>query len=426
MAEFKLQDPGEGVHEAEILEVHVGEGETVSEGDTILTIETDKAAVEIPSPFTGTVDVVRVRAGDQVRVGDVLIVYTPEGEEAGEGAQREPEAPRREQPAAAQRPRTGAKKGKRRPAGAPVPAAPATRRLARELDVDLSDVEATGPEGRVTADDVRRAVGEAPAVPERPEARERPREIMQRAALPDFAKWGEIERVPLRSIRRKIARHMTLAWSEIPHVTHQDTADVTDLEAFRQEQGTAVEEAGGKLTLTVLVMKAAVAALKAYPWFNASLDLDAEEVVLKRYYHLGVAVDTEQGLIVPVLRDVDRKSITDLAVELTELAERTRRGEVKRDELQGGTFTITNPGPLGGTGFTPIINHPEVAILGLGRARWTPVVRQVDDGREITPRLMLPLCLAFDHRVNDGAGAARFVSHVAGLLADPDAFVLTV
>ena len=219
---------------------------------------------------------------------------------------------------------------------------------------------------------------------------------------------------------------MARSWHRIPHVTHMDVADVTELERVRQEHREEVEERGGRLTLTALVMKAAVSALKEYPRFNASLDMDAEEIVLKRHYHFGVAIDTERGLLVPVIRDVDRKSVQELAVELTDLAERTRGGEVEPREMQGATFTITNPGPIGGTGFTPLINWPQVAILGMARARLEPVVRGDLQDHEIEARLRLPLCLGFDHRVNDGADAARFVNHLTRTLADPDSFLLSV
>jgi pyruvate dehydrogenase E2 component (dihydrolipoamide acetyltransferase) len=242
--------------------------------------------------------------------------------------------------------------------------------------------------------------------------------------LPDFAKWGEVERQKLRSIRRATAKHMARSWAQIPHVTHQDVADITELEAFRRRHAAEVEQRSGKLTLTVLAVKAAIAALKEHPRFNASLDPDAEEIVLKRYYHLGVAIDTEQGLMVPVLREVDRKSIVDLAAELSELAERARNNELKREEMAGGTFTITNVGPLGGTAFAPIVNYPQVAILGLARARWEPVVEGDPEDFAIVPRLRLPLCLAFDHRVVDGADAARFTRMVADSLADVESFAL--
>jgi pyruvate dehydrogenase E2 component (dihydrolipoamide acetyltransferase) len=233
------------------------------------------------------------------------------------------------------------------------------------------------------------------------------------------ARWGEVERQPLRSVRRATAKHMARAWSQIPHVSHQDVADVTKLEALRQKQKDRIAAQGGSLTLTVFVLKAAVAALKAYPRFNASLDVAAQEIILKNHYHIGVAVDTERGLLVPVLHDVDRKSVAELAIEMSDLVARTRAGKVSLEELQGGTFTITNPGPLGGTGFAAIVNYPEVAILGMARASWQPVVRGKGKKATIVPRFILPLVLSFDHRVVDGADAARFVNLIVELLQDP-------
>jgi pyruvate dehydrogenase E2 component (dihydrolipoamide acetyltransferase) len=219
---------------------------------------------------------------------------------------------------------------------------------------------------------------------------------------------------------------MALSWAQIPHVTHNDVADITELEAFRQRHVKTIEAKGGKLTLTVLVMKAVAAALHEFPRFNASLDHETEALILKRYYHLGIALDSERGLLVPVIRDVDRKSLTDLAVELFQLAERVRKGDVKREDVSGGTFTITNPGPMGGTTFTPIINYPEVAILGLGRARLQPVVRGTLEKPEIVPRLLLPISFGFDHRINDGADAARFVNKVIHTLTNLEAFTLAI
>jgi pyruvate dehydrogenase E2 component (dihydrolipoamide acetyltransferase) len=437
---FRLPDLGEGIHEGEVVQVLVKVGDRVTEDEPILEIETDKAAVEIPSPFSGTVEAIHVKAGDVVRVGDEMIVFggeeRPEGAEAveaagvataGEAAERAVSEPGPEYVG-------------------PVPASPATRRLARELGVDLRKVHGTGPAGRVTGDDVRafavrppglreklpeeapppvtepepaRTVGEALTTGFRPSGVEVP-------PLPDFGRWGPVERVPLRSVRRSTAKHMALAWSQIPHVNHQDWADVTDLELLRQHQKEAIEARGGKLTLTVFIMKAVVAALKAYPQFNTTLDADREEIIFKRYYHIGVAADTERGLVVPVVRNVDRKSVMELALELTEVVGRAREGKSSLEELQGGTFTITNIGALGGTGFAPIVNYPEVAILGLGKAQLQPTVRGTLEEHEIVVRLRMPLVLAFDHRVADGAEAARFVNKVIELLESPERLLMAI
>jgi pyruvate dehydrogenase E2 component (dihydrolipoamide acetyltransferase) len=282
-----------------------------------------------------------------------------------------------------------------------VPAGPATRMLARQLGVDLGGVRGTGPRGRVSQEDVKAFVhnlisGDIPG-------RAQP-------ALPDFERWGPIERRPLEPIRRRIAEHMSLAWTQIPHVTQHDQADITDLDAFRKEQ-----KAEPKLTVTAFALKAAALALAEFPQFNSSLDAGAGQLVVKNYYHIGVAVDTEHGLLVPVLRDVDKKGVRRLAQELADLAERARNKKLTAEEMRGGTFTITNLGSIGGTAFTPIINYPEVAILGLSRARLEPVVR----ASQITPRLMLTLSLSYDHRVIDGASAARFTRRLSEFLENP-------
>lgn len=447
---FALPDPGEGIHEAEILDVCVTQGDTVQEGDIVLQIETDKAIVDVPSPYTGTVAEIKVNKGDVVRVGAVLMTFTTGEAEPETAPQRIPPpaagngAKRTAQEAAAQ-PATSRARG----VPGPVPASPATRRLALELGVDLQAVSGSGPEGRVTAEDVRafadktpqvtppapaqeiaertheEAAAAAPAAPAPVPEQARPL-LIELPPLPDFSRWGPVKEEPLQGVRRATARQMSLAWSQIPHVVHQDVADITALETFRREHAAEVAQYGGKLTLTVLVMQAAVAALKQFPRFNASLDPQGGRLILKQYYHIGVAVDTERGLLVPVVRDVDRKSLTELAVELQALAERTRAGKVSRDELQGGTFTITNPGSIGGTGFAPIINYPEVAILGLARARLEPVVQGDVTNFTIAPRWQLPLSLAFDHRVNDGADAARFVRTMIDILHDPESFLLRV
>ena len=416
---FRLPDLGEGVHEGEVLAVHVAAGGHVREGDVILEVETDKAAVEIPSPFSGTVGDVRVRAGDTIRVGDVLIVFDDGARSPahGEPAAREKAAA----PATEEKPHHEA----------PVPASPATRRLARELGVDLRRVPATGRGGVVTAEDVQ-AFARAQEPPEATPAPGAATETATAAAAPgtappDFSRWGAVQRVPFRSIRRATARQMVTAWSRIPHVNSQDSVDITRLEAFRRRHKAEIEAAGGRLTLTVFALKAAATALKLYPQFNASLDETAEEIVLKQYFHIGVAVDTDDGLIVPVIRDVDRKSIKELAVELQDLIRRTRSRKVSREELRGGSFTITNAGAVGGGFFTPIINYPEVAILGMGQGRPQPVVVAAADGSQrIEPRLIMPLVLCIDHRVLDGADAIRFLKAMIDALEDPDELLLAM
>ena len=432
---FKLPDLGEGIHEGEVLAVLVSVGQEVSEGDIILEVETDKAAVEIPSPYTGKVQEIFVKPGDVVNVGDVMMTFSN-----GDEAAAVPPVDRSEEetvasvPASVSAADTSAASPAGRKAG-PVPASPATRRLARELGVDLHQVTPSGPAGLVTADDVRGFGKKEPAQiaaardSEAPAAvpAEIPSTAMPMPALPDFSKWGPVERVPFRSIRKATARQMSLAWSQIPHVTSQDSVDITRLEAFRQKHKSEIEALGGKLTLTVFALKAVATALKAYPNFNATLDTNAGEMIIKQYYHIGVAVNTDSGLIVPVVRDVDRKSIKELSVELSELVQRTRERKTKLEELQGGSFTITNAGAMGGGFFAPIINYPEVAILGMGQGRLQPVVRRKnDEDYEVVPRLIMPIVLCIDHRVLDGADAIKFLRVIIDSLEDPDELLMSM
>ena len=450
---FVLPDLGEGLTEAEIVKVLVNEGDVIQEDAPLLEVETAKAQVEIPSPVSGRVEKVHVQAGQTVRVGAVLVTFadaadgrgTPPGEPAADTLEPArtpaPESPpgaidgrAREAPAAAPAiARTG-----------PVPATPATRRLARELGVDLRTVPGSGSAGRVTDDDVRAAAAGGPpatraestpaATPavtpqggaaggpgaERGPARPLASIGLEPPPLPRFEQWGPVERQPLSPLRRTIAERMTLSATLIPHVTHFDRADITDLDAVIRRNLDAAKARGVTLTLTSFLLKAAALALAAHPQFNASLDPAAGELIVKRYVHVGVAVATERGLIVPVIRDVDRKPIQELARELAALAQRVRAGKAVLDDLRGGTFTITNVGALGGTGAIPIINYPEVAILGVARGREEAVVRE---GR-IEPRLLLPLSLTFDHRVADGADGARFASDVVRRLEHPEHLLL--
>lgn len=441
---FRLQDPGEGIHEAEIIEVLVSAGDRVEEGQSVLVVETDKASVQIPAPTSDVVREINVKAGEIVHVGDVLMTFGEGGEgddgDAAGAAERHGRHERRrrdqedqqqpgaeesleeaeEAPEEAGEARAGAEdRSTDRKAGRPVPAAPATRRIARERGVDLREVAGRGRDGRVTRADVEAAASS--------EADRRPRDSGRRetaSSLPDFEQFGAIERVPLRSVRRATARRMAQSWSRIPHVVHVDYADITELDAFRRRHTGQIEKEGGKLTLTVFAMKAAVAVLRRHPRFNASLDEERDEIVQKGYYNIGVALDSERGLLVPVIRDVDRKSLTELSVELKTLSDRARKGEARRADMTGGTFTITNVGPLGGRAFSPIINWPEVAILGLARARLDPVVRGDLEAFEIVPRLRVPICVGFDHRVVDGADAARFTGSLIATLADSEEFML--
>jgi pyruvate dehydrogenase E2 component (dihydrolipoamide acetyltransferase) len=300
-------------------------------------------------------------------------------------------------------------------AGTAAPAAPSVRRLARELGVDITRVSGSGAGGRISLEDVQSYVknalsgGGADAPARAPGA-----------PLPDFSKWGEVERKPMSNIRRKTADHLSHAWNAIPHVTQHDKADITELEKLRKQYSPQAEQAGGKMTMTAIALKVIAGALTRFPQFNASADMSRHEIIYKRAVHVGVAVDTERGLLVPVVRDADRKGILDLAVELAKLSEKARGGKLSLEEMQGGGFTITNLGGIGGTSFTPIVNWPEVAILGISRGAHEPVY----DGQQFQPRLMLPLSLSYDHRVIDGADAARFLRWVAEAFEQP--FVLSL
>ena len=429
---FRLPDLGEGVHEAEILAVAVTVGQSVKEGEPLLEVETDKAAVEIPSPVTGLIREIHVQPGDIAKVGDVLISFTVEEklQETKPSRQEAAQPDSAPEPAVSTPTKAPAVDKKR-----PVPASPSTRRLARELGVDLHLVTPTGSSGLVTKEDVQR-FAESPALkaepqPKRSDVSESYPPIVQAhtdiAPLPDFSQFGEVERLPFRSIRRATANRMSASWSQIPHVNCQDMVDITMLEEFRQRHKKEIAAIGGRLTMTVFALKAVATALKNYPQFNASLDLANQEIIIKKYFHIGVAVDTEHGLMVPVIRDVDRKSIKELAVELHEVINRARERKVNREELLGGSFTITNAGAIGGSHFSAIINHPEIAILGLGQGRMQPAVLTDKEGNHtIVPRLMMPIVLCFDHRVTDGADAIRFLQVIINGLKDPDELLITM
>jgi pyruvate dehydrogenase E2 component (dihydrolipoamide acetyltransferase) len=429
--EIKLPELGENIESGEVVDVKVTVGAEVKQGQPLLEVEAEKSTVEVPSPSAGRITQVLVKKGDKVQTGQTLFQLEPIGAAAAPAPASSKPAPAAapaptvavaapSAPAAAARP-TPAPVRAPQPAVAVttaekvVPAGPATRRLARELGVDLGLVHGSGPGGRVSPEDVKAFVrdlasgaatvaGNGLGVPKAP-------------PLPDFGKWGPIERQPMDSVRRKTAEHMALAWSLIPHVTQHDLADITELESFRKQQ----DGRGPKLTVTAFVLKATAIALKQAPQFNATIDLGNNQLILKQYYHIGIAVDTERGLLVPVLRDVDRKSVYVLAREMAEVADKARQKKIATDDLRGGTFTITNLGGIGGTSFTPIVNWPEVAILGLSRSRLQPVF---GDNGQVTPRLMLPLSLSYDHRVIDGADAARFLRHIVEMLENPLIMVL--
>jgi pyruvate dehydrogenase E2 component (dihydrolipoamide acetyltransferase) len=503
MTDFTLPELGEQIEAGDVLRVLVKAGDTLVKEQPVLELETDKATIEVPSSFAGTVKEIKVKAGDKVKVGQAILSYDEGAGAAGAGgAAPQPAAAKAEpakadgagpksaapvppkQEAAATGPakaeaapaKSGGAGGKSGPVAAgtekvdetdemqpdvevkdqsakpdksgvkdptvgpqaaadrganvvdisrgarpaaeaavsdtpPAPAAPSVRRTARELGVEIAEVQGSGPNGRISVEDVKAhvkrlvtsGVGRGGA--------------SAGVALPDFTRWGTVERQPMRAVRRKTAEHLSAAWATIPHVTQCDLADITGLEELRKKYAKQVEAAGGNLTVTSIAVKVIAAALRAFPQFNASIDMAADEIIVKQYVNIGVAVDTDRGLLVPVIRDADRKNIVQLSVELAQLSEKARTRKISLEEMQGGCFSISNLGGIGGTYFTPIVNAPEVAILGISRARMEPVYSK--ETGAFAPRFMLPLSLSYDHRVIDGADGIRFLRWVAEALENP-------
>lgn len=405
--ELRIPELGDNVAVATVVGVLVREGDRVAPGQPLLELETDKAVMEVPAEAGGVVKRVLVQVGEEVRPGQSFLeLAEEEAAEVSEVAQRAPASEARPEPT----PQPEEPKAPQAPSeGRLVPAAPSVRRLARELGVDIREVRGTGLAGRITEEDVRRAAGLAPAP-----ALEAPPPTPR---LPDFSRWGPVRHEPMSGVRKATMRAMAQAWAQVPMVTHFDEADITELEALRKGYARKAEEKGFRLTLTAFLLKALALTLKAFPKFNASIDPEKQEVIYKDYVHIGVAVDTPHGLLVPVIRDVDKKGILALAQELQEVSERARARKLSPEEMQGATFSLSNLGGIGGTGFTPIVNWPEVAILGVSRSQMKPVW---DPEKEaFLPRLYMPYSLTYDHRLIDGAEAARFCRHLAGLLEDP-------
>jgi len=433
--EVRVPDIGD-FDEVEIVEVMVAVGDQVDAEDSLITLETDKAAMDVPAPAAGKVLEMSLSVGDKVSEGSlILVLETAEGDAAAE-----PESASEAPPAAAPVPQAAAPAAPpASPAAAPAPAvapavvvpvggaklppvseagfavahaSPSIRKFARELGVDLGRVTGSGSKQRITKEDIHAfvksimtgqqaaAVASGPALPEVPQV--------------DFAKFGEIEEKPLERIQKISGPRLHASWLNYPHVTQNDEADITDMEARRQELKTAAAEKGIKLTPLAFMIRAVVQALKEFPVFNTSMGPDSQTLIWKKYIHVGFAADTPKGLVVPVIRDADTKDLYTIAAELAELSARAREGKLKVDEMQGGTFTVSSLGGIGGTSFTPIINAPEVAILGVPRAKMMPVW----DGKEFLPRLIQPLCLSYDHRVIDGATGVRFTTYLAQRLGD--------
>jgi pyruvate dehydrogenase E2 component (dihydrolipoamide acetyltransferase) len=462
---FEIPNLGENVEKADVARVLVAVGDVIKVDQSLLELETDKATVEVPSTVAGKVTEIKVKAGDKVKGGQVAMVV----DEAAAGAQvsggagapvpgaqaagaqaagaeaagakppdeksttaaapakaetAKPEAAvdsadgKTEKPAkkvvdiASARPApTGAPKQTVQSSGielaTPVPAAPSVRRYARELGVDITGVGGTGPGGRIGNADVKQHVRDAMLGGGSPRAVALP--------LPDFSRWGSVEAKPMSNIRRKTAQHLSAAWATIPHVTQHDKADMTAVESFRKAFGKKVEAAGGKLTVTAILIKIVALAIDKFPQFASSVDMANETIIYKQYRHIGVAVDTPNGLLVPVIRDADSKTITEIAVELGSVSARAREKKLSLDDMSGGVFSISNLGGIGGNAFTPIVNAPEVAILGVSRGGLEPVWQ----GTGFVPREMLPLSLSYDHRVIDGADAARFLRFICETLEQP-------
>jgi pyruvate dehydrogenase E2 component (dihydrolipoyllysine-residue acetyltransferase) len=452
MQEFKVPELGENVAQGDVTRVLVKVGDTITKEQPVVELETDKATIEVPSSVAGTVKEIKVKPGEKVTVGAVILTVDENG--AGAPAKEEPAPaskpekvlpmPRREAPqpaapqeqsraaAAAPKPQEPPAKASAEPrpsAGPAAPASPSVRRLAREIGVDINEVQGSGPDGRISDEDVKEharrilsSVGTATARPAGAPAATVP--------LPDFEKWGPVERQPMSNIRRKTAEHLSHAWNAIPHVTQCDKADITPMEELRAKFRKQVEQAGGNLTVTAVLVKVIAAAVKQFPQFNASLDEANGAIVYKKYINVGVAVDTEFGLLVPVIRNADQKNITQIAVELHQLSEKARAKKLTLDEMSGGGISISNLGGIGGTYFTPIVNWPEVAILGVSRGIIEPVF--IPDGSggpsappsnrpqgRFEPRQLLPLSLSYDHRVIDGADAMRFLRWVVQAIEQP-------
>jgi pyruvate dehydrogenase E2 component (dihydrolipoamide acetyltransferase) len=446
--EFKLPELGENISQGDLVRLMISPGAKVSEGQPVMELETDKAVIEVPSSISGIVKEVRVKQGDKIKVGEVI--FTLEGPAAPQAARPKhapvehvsgqqgarlafqaaiqaegkteeqalpPDQPLPASPTFTMPTQLGKVAGTEH--RDPVPAAPHVRRLAREIGIDIHEVKGTGPGGRISEVDVKAhskaLLASVTAAAQAPRGAQ-----FAQPDLPDFTKWGKVERVSIRGVRRKTAEHLWQAWTTVPHVTQNDKADITELEHLRARFAPKAQEAGGKMTVTAIALKVCASALKIFPQFNASIDLAKDEIVYKQYINIGVAVDTDRGLLVPVIRDVDKKNIVELATELTQFSKKARDKKLTLADMEGGTFTITNLGGIGGTGFSPIVNYPEVAILGLSRSSMEPVWLN----GKFEPRQVLPLSLSYDHRLIDGSDAARFLRWIAEAFEQP--FLLSV
>ena len=422
IVEFKIPELGENIESGSVAGVLVSVGDSVAVDQGLIELETDKAVAEVPSEMEGVVKEILIKAGDQVKVGQTVMKLETESGAIADEKSVPDDKPQADKPAedTSETKEKPAKKELSQPAqyNQPrdpnnlVPAAPSVRRFAREIGIDIHDVPGSGRSGHISVEDIKRyskslnkQSGSAPALSKGVEAE----------ALPDFSKWGEVDLQPMSKVRETTAKHLSYAWATIPHVTQHDKADITELEKLRKRFAKHMEEAGGKLTVTAILIKVIEYALKKFPQFNASVDMGNNKIIYKKYYNIGIAADTDRGLLVPVIKNVDQKNIIQISVELTELSKKARDRKLSLEEMQGGNFSISNLGGIGGTAFTPVVNSPEVAILGVSRSAFEPVYI---DG-EFKPRLMLPLSLSYDHRIIDGADAARFLRWVCEILEQP-------
>ena len=434
--EIRLPELGENIESADIIGVLVKPGDILQIDQGIIEIETDKATVEVPSTVKGKIIEVKVNEGDEIKTGDVILsvevdsngadtdvskeaeseiedtasfdIFSDESDDATVEESVQLETMEEMEPA-----QTETAEEKEQPSitkGA-APASPSVRRIAREIGVDINKINGTGPGGRILVEDVKRHSKKL-------HQEETPGSVsdIRQEPLPDFTKFGNVERVKMTKIRKVTAEHLSYAWATIPHVTQFDKADITQLEKARKEFNKKMGKEDGKLTVTAIILKIISTALEKFPQFNSSVDIKTKEIIYKKYFNVGIAVDTEHGLIVPVIKDVDKKSLTELSEEMNQLAKKAREKNVSLDELQGGCITITNLGGIGGTAFTPVINSPEVAILGVSRGSYDPVYNGYG---VFEPRLMLPLSLSYDHRIIDGADAVRFLRWVVEALEQP-------
>ncbi|MFC2085129.1 2-oxo acid dehydrogenase subunit E2 [Bacteroidota bacterium] len=430
--EFQLPELGENIESAEITKIIVNVGNKVVKDQVLFEIETDKANVEVPSEINGIVREVKIKEGDISKVGDVVLlletsdkiekteieeIKSPKSDvdkiETNNKEVKPTSSVKAEQQLFTQKEKLYSEKSEISRKFAP--ASPSVRRFAREIGIDIHQVSGTGPGGRISIDDVKlhaknlnqRIIKESLAV-------------LKTEPLPDFSKLGEVNIQAMSNVRKKTAEHLSYAWSTIPHVTQFDKADITHLEKLRKQFSPNVESSGGKLTITAILLKICASALKIFPQFNSSIDMNRKEIIYKSYYNIGIAVDTERGLLVPVIRNVDKKNLLQLSMELKEISQKAREKKLSIEDMQGGNFSISNLGSIGGTYFTPIINSPEVAILGVSRG----VYEQAYINKEFEPRLMLPLSLSYDHRIIDGADAARFIKWISSALENP--FLLNI